>query len=415
MLRGFLHPDFTGVVDQFRRLLPASDGGASLAILHRGEVVVEVAGGTRDASGAPFLTDTVALSFSTTTGVASTLVHILASQGRIDYDAPVATYWPAFGQNGKETITVRDVLCHEAGLFSIRALVDDASEMLDWAGMLRRIEQARPAHAPGESRAYHAVTYGWLVGGLIEKVTGKPFAEVLRDELAMPLGLRGCFVGLPRDEMHRRAHLFGAGAKRPDAKAPGAPPRRRARTRAAKLGSALRTAAFKLVGGDPASFKEALMPRGIANVDWNDEATLAACIPAANGAFDARSLARMYAMLANGGELDGVRLLSPRTLAMMRVNHLPGDQDLTQRAVDSFSETLHQGVGFGLGFATTLSEARAGVPGGGDFYWGGLAGTVFWVDPREDLVAIFMTQLTPSRAYNLRGVMKSVVYGALVD
>lgn len=314
MLRGFLHPDFTGVVDQFRRLLPASDGGASLAILHRGEVVVEVAGGTRDASGAPFLTDTVALSFSTTKGVASTLVHILASQGRIDYDAPVATYWPAFGQNGKETITVRDVLCHEAGLFSIRALVDDASEMLDWAGMLRRIEQARPAHAPGESRAYHAVTYGWLVGGLIEKVTGKPFAEVLRDELAMPLGLRGCFVGLPRDEMHRRAHLFGAGAKRPDAKAPGAPPRRRARTRAAKLGSALRTAAFKLVGGDPASFKEALMPRGIANVDWNDEATLAACIPAANGAFDARSLARMYAMLANGGELDGVRLLSPETV-----------------------------------------------------------------------------------------------------
>lgn len=314
MLRGFLHPDFTGVVDQFRRLLPASNGGASLAILHRGEVVVEVAGGTRDASGAPFLTDTVALSFSTTKGVASTLVHILASQGRIAYDAPVATYWPAFGQNGKETITVRDVLCHEAGLFSIRALVEDASQMLDWAGMLRRIEQARPAHAPGESRAYHAVTYGWLVGGLIEKVTGKPFAEVLRDELAMPLGLRGCFVGLPRDEMHRRAHLFGAGAKRPDAKAPGAPPRRRAQTRAAKLGSALRSAAFKLVGGDPASFKEALMPRGIANVDWNDEATLAACIPAANGAFDARSLARMYAMLANGGELDGVRLLSPETV-----------------------------------------------------------------------------------------------------
>lgn len=305
MLTGSLHPDFTAVVDAFRRLaLPKGRGGAALAIVHRGEVVVEIAGGTRDESGAPFTTDTVALSFSTTKGVASTLLHVLASQGRIDYDAPVAKYWPAFGQNGKDTIKVRDVLCHEAGLFSIRALVDDAAEMRDFPHMLERIERARPAHAPGEQRAYHAITYGWLVGGLIEKVTGRPFADVLRDELAKPLGLTGCFIGLPGEEMHRRAHLFGAGK-------PGKKP---TRPRGAGIGAKLRAGTFKLVGGDPENFRDALMPKGIANVDWNDEATLAACIPAANGAFDARSLARMYAMLANGGEFDGVRLMSEETV-----------------------------------------------------------------------------------------------------
>ena len=305
MLSGSLHPDFTGVVDAFRSLLPRRHGGASLAIVHRGDVVVEVAGGTRDDRGAPFTTDTVSLSFSTTKGVASTLVHVLASQGLIDYDAPVARYWPAFGQHGKEQITVRDVMCHEAGLFSVRALVDDAREMLDFDHMLSRIEQAKAA--PRGGSAYHAVTYGWLVGGLVEKVTGRRFADVLRDELAQPLGLRGCFVGLPESEQHRRAHLFGAGNARSGKQA--------AAQGRAGLGAKVRARTFELLGGDPIRFRDALMPRGIANVDWNDDATLAACIPAANGAFDARSLARMYAMLANGGELDGVRLLSPEIWA----------------------------------------------------------------------------------------------------
>lgn len=124
---------------------------------------------------------------------------------------------------------------------------------------------------------------------------------------------------------------------------------------------------------------------------------------------------RFAELLRRGGEQGGVRLLGPRTLALMRLNHLPGGAGLTGCAVDAFSETAYQGVGFGLGFATTLDEVAAGTPGAGDFYWGGLASTIFRVDPREDLVVILMTQLVPSRTFNLRGLFKSIVYGALVD
>jgi CubicO group peptidase (beta-lactamase class C family) len=118
--------------------------------------------------------------------------------------------------------------------------------------------------------------------------------------------------------------------------------------------------------------------------------------------------------LRRGGELDDVQLLGPRTLGLMRMNHLPGNQDLTQLAQDGFSETANAGIGFGLGFATTLGEVPAGGLGAGDFFWGGMASTLFWVDPREDLVALFMTQLIPSRTYNFRGPMKNIVYSAIV-
>ncbi len=120
-------------------------------------------------------------------------------------------------------------------------------------------------------------------------------------------------------------------------------------------------------------------------------------------------------MLRRGGELDGVRILGPRTIRLMTRNHLPGGRDLTQLAIGPFSETAYEGVGFGLGFAMTLDEVDAGGLGDGDYYWGGAASTIFWVDPREDLVAIFMTQLMPSATFNFRGQLKSIIYSAIVD
>lgn len=122
---------------------------------------------------------------------------------------------------------------------------------------------------------------------------------------------------------------------------------------------------------------------------------------------------RFAEMLRRGGELDGARIIGPRTLALMTRNHLPGPGRLAQLAMGQFSETAYDGVGFGLGFATTLDEVEAGTVGAGDFYWGGAASTIFWVDPREDLVAIFMTQLMPSATFNFRGQLKSIVYGAI--
>jgi CubicO group peptidase (beta-lactamase class C family) len=120
-------------------------------------------------------------------------------------------------------------------------------------------------------------------------------------------------------------------------------------------------------------------------------------------------------MLRRGGELDGARVLGPRTIELMTRNHLKDGKDLTALALGAFSETAYGGIGFGLGFATTLDEVEAGSMGAGDYYWGGAASTIFWVDPREDLVAIFMTQLIPSYTFNFRGQLKSIIYSSIVE
>ena len=124
---------------------------------------------------------------------------------------------------------------------------------------------------------------------------------------------------------------------------------------------------------------------------------------------------RFCDMLRRGGELDGARILGPRTIGLMRKNHLAGGQDLTQMAIGGFSETANQGVGFGLGFAMTLNEVTTGTLGEGDYYWGGAASTIFWVDPKEDLTVVFMTQLMPSGAFNFRGQLKNIIYSSIVD
>ena len=124
---------------------------------------------------------------------------------------------------------------------------------------------------------------------------------------------------------------------------------------------------------------------------------------------------RFCEMLRRGGELDGARVLGPRTIELMTRNHLKDGKDLTSLALGAFSETAYGGIGFGLGFATTLDEVESGSMGAGDFYWGGAASTIFWVDPIEDLVAIFMTQLIPSYTFNFRGQLKSIIYSSIVD
>jgi len=118
-------------------------------------------------------------------------------------------------------------------------------------------------------------------------------------------------------------------------------------------------------------------------------------------------------MLRCKGTVNGERIVGSRTLAMMHRNHLPNNTDLANLAVGAFSETAYEGVGFGLGFATSLSEVATGALGAGDYYWGGAASTIFWVDPVEDLVAIFMTQLMPSATFNFRGQIKNIIYAAI--
>ncbi|MGB5496560.1 MAG: serine hydrolase domain-containing protein, partial [Sedimenticolaceae bacterium] len=208
MLEGSVHPDFALVAASLVRQIPADrHAGSAVCVYHRGVPVVDVWGGLRDGAGKPWQADTTAPSFSTTKGVVSTLLHILVDQGKAAYDDPIARYWPEFGSRGKGQITLRQALCHEAGLYRITDLINRPREMLNWSHMKQLIADADPAHAPGEAHGYHALTYGWLVGGLVEEIADKPLQQVLRDELVDPLGLDGMFIGMPDGELHRRAEL----------------------------------------------------------------------------------------------------------------------------------------------------------------------------------------------------------------
>lgn len=365
MAEAYVHPDFRGVAELFRRQLPQPHpGGGALCIYHHGEKVLDIWGGSRDRAGTPWTADTLSLSFSTTKGIVATLLHIFASRGEIDYDAPVATYWPAFAQNGKAGITVRQLLCHEAGLYGIRRLVHDASEMRDWSHMLELLEKAAPMHEPGAGNGYHALTFGWLVGGLIEKVSGKPLAQVLREELSEPLQLDGCYIGVPESELSRCADLIVPERKPRD-------PNRKPRRRKPPLAQQAVLAALRLSGFDPDTIEEAMVPPGMGRFDWNTADTRQACIPGAGGMFDARSLARIYAMLANGGELDGRRLLAPGA-----VERFAQIQNTTRGAVIPLP--MHWRLGYHRVFTTGPRTPRA-------FGHFGYGGSGAWCDPSRGL------------------------------
>lgn len=309
MVQGYTHPDFVRVTDTFARQLPADrPGGAALTVYHRGQIVVDIWGGTRNKQGTPWTADTLALSFSTTKGIASTLLHILADRGAIAYDERVAHYWPEFGQNGKAQITVRQLLTHEAGLYHLRDMIDDCAEMNDWDHMLGIMERAAPLHTPGRSNGYHGLTYGWLIGGVLEKATGLRFGELLRRELAEPLHLDGCFIGLPEQELHRAARLI---RRDPKPRPTGPRPERKPRT--PSLQERLIANSLALTGFDNETTKLALLPKGLAFYDWNSDEVLQACNPSAGGMFNSRSLARIYQMLANRGQLDGRNYISTNT------------------------------------------------------------------------------------------------------
>lgn len=292
MLEGTVHPDYADVAAALIRQIPQDRrAGSAVCVYHRGRAVVDIWGGGKDAAGNPWQAGTTAPSFSTGKGVIATLLHVLVDQGLADYEDPIAHHWPEFGCRGKQAITIRQALCHQAGLYRITDMISRPAEMLDWQHMKSLIAAAEPVHAPGNGSGYHALTFGWLVGGLIEEISGKPLQTVLQEALADPLGLDGLYIGMPHNELYRRAELLHGMAR-----SPGKPPQ----WIEAGLGA---------LGIELGEFRAALNPFS-EPFDWNAAETVQAVIPAANGQFTARSLARMYAMLAGGGMLDGVRLLS---------------------------------------------------------------------------------------------------------
>jgi CubicO group peptidase (beta-lactamase class C family) len=307
LIDGTVHPAFAQVARSLRRILPKDGkGGAAVCVYHKGEKVVDIWGGTSDDNGTPWKSDTISVSFSTTKGVASTLLHIFADRGLIDIDAPVARYWPEFAQAGKDGVTVRHLLCHEAGLYAVSEIVEHAHELLDWDRMIERLAATEPAHTPGAAHGYHGLTYGYLVGEVVRRVAGADnFQQILADEIVGPLGLDGAFCGVPTDEQGRCARLMA-----PAWDAPADARRRRLEktwTSAERWHRRLSRVGIRY---DPTRTLAALLPPGMDEIDFNSAEFRSAAIPAANGMFTARSLAKMYACLALGGKLNGTRLLS---------------------------------------------------------------------------------------------------------
>jgi CubicO group peptidase (beta-lactamase class C family) len=356
VIQGYVHEDFRPVADQLAKQLARDGaGGAAVCVYHRGDRVVDIWAGARSPS-VDWESDTIALSFSTTKGVMATMVHTLVDRGLLDYDDPVAKHWPEFAQAGKEAVTVRQILSHQAGLYPIRSLIDHADRMLDWDYMARTLAAAKPVCQPGSTSGYHGITYGWLVGELIRRVTKMSLKDAMRTLLVDPLELDGAFLGAPKEARDRLAALIKPTFR---------PPTFWTRVR----GWAVRFMCL-FFGLDPRLAKEALLPRGCRDTFFSDR-ILDAEVPAMNGVFTARSLARMYAMLAGGGLLEGKRFLSAETL---------------RRATQVQSRRLDAVVGFPMRWRLgyhLVGTTRGILPNAfGHFGYGGSGA---WADPDRNL------------------------------
>ena len=198
-------PNFACTVRAFSQLFPGRRfGGGALAVYLHGEPVVDVWTGYADRRGTEYWTaDTGAMVWSVTKGMASTVIHRLADRGLIDYDTPVAEYWPEFGANGKADITVRDAMRHRAGLSQLNGV--SKAELLDHQAMESRLAAAPVNRMLYGKPAYHALTYGWLMSGLARAVTGKGMRDLIREELAEPLNTDGLHLGRPPADSPTRA------------------------------------------------------------------------------------------------------------------------------------------------------------------------------------------------------------------
>jgi CubicO group peptidase (beta-lactamase class C family) len=287
---GAADPHFANVVKLFTRLFPGRRfGGGALSVYIEGRPVVDVWTGWSDRAGSQRWTaDTGAMVFSATKGIASTVIHRLADRGLLSYDEPVAEYWPEFGANRKADITVRDVLRHRSGLSHLRGVTK--TELMDHLAMEQRLAAAPVDHLRGV-QAYHALTYGWLLSGLARAVTGKGMRELIREEVACPLDTDGLHLGRPPE---------------------GSP------TKPAQIlmpQSKMRTPVFNFIAPKVAGlpFSGALGAMyfpGIKSLMQGDTPFLDGEVPAANGVVTGRGLAKMYAVLANDGRMDGKKYLS---------------------------------------------------------------------------------------------------------
>jgi CubicO group peptidase (beta-lactamase class C family) len=371
---------------------------AQFVLARRGEVVHQTVLGQQDPErGVALRDDTVFRIYSMTKPITSVALMTLVEEGLIALDDPVAKHIPEWKDLGvfaagtgpylttppARPMQVADLLRHTSGLtygFQNRTNVDAAYRRLkleamhgehDLETMIQLLAKTPLEFSPGEAWNYSVSTdvCGWLV----QKVAGKPLDQVFQERIFDPLKMTDTGFFVREDQVGRFAACYDA--------VPGG---------------------GKKLNDDPQT-SPYLKPPALLSGGGGLVGTAADYLRFAN-------------MLVNGGELDGARILAPKTVRLMASNHLPGGQDLTQLSRSLFSESTNAGVGFGLGFAVVFDPAATLIPcSKGEFYWGGAASTAFWVDPVEEVTAVFMTQLLPSSTYPIRRELRTLVYSALMD
>lgn len=345
-IEGFCAPGFEGVREAFERNFEQrGEVGAAVAIRRRGELVVDLWGGLADgATGKPWEKDTLAVVFSTTKGLAALCLHMLADRGQLDFEAPVARYWPEFAANGKAGITVAMLLSHQAGLPVWQEPLPEGALYI-WDLAAGRLAQEAPLWEPGTTHGYHGVTIGWLEGELVRRITGRPLAAFFRDEVAGPLGA-DAWMGLPEAEHGRVSALELADADPA-------------------------SAFFQKIAAEPGWYGGKMMTNSGGDIGpdtVNSARRRSMEHPSAGGIANARALARIYAPLSLDGSADGVRLVSERMLAGMRTVRSASDCDMLLRLPTTFTLGFSKTWGrrsLGPGNHVILGEQAFGTPGMG--------------------------------------------------
>ena len=375
--------------------------GTLTLVARRGEVVHTGVTGLMDRERAkPMREDTIFRIYSMTKPITSVAFMMLVEEGRVALDEPVARYIPEWRDLGvfvagvpgafqtkrpTQPMLIVDLLRHTSGLtysFQARTNVDAAyrklcigtldKNPLPLDAMIATLAKVPLEFSPGEAWNYSISTD--VVGYLVEKISGTKFEDFLRKRIFEPLNMVDTGFHVPREKMERFAACYSFDA----------------------------TGKNVVLQDDPAK-SPYLAPPALVSGGGGLVST-------------AQDYLQFCKMLLAGGALNGHRFLSRKTIELMTMNHLPGGKQLMDMSRSLFSEAGNEGLGFGLGFAVVLDRAATTLAGSaGEYYWGGMASTAFWIDPVEELIGIFMTQFIPSSTFPVRREIRTMVYGAFED
>ena len=342
-IHGTCKEGFEAVRDAFEQnFAEGLEVGAAAAVTVDGESVVDIWAGDAGPNGDPWERDTIVNVYSTTKTMAATAMLALADRGELDFDAPVCQYWPEFAQNGKEGVLVRHVMSHTAGLPGYVPPVT-AADLYDLDAIAAQLAAQELWWEPGTKSGYHAVTQGNLEGEIMYRITGKRMADWFRDEIAEPLGA-DFWMSLPASEDHRMGELI------PPVVLPGDLEMNGVKVEMDSV--CAQTLMSCLLDATEPQTRE-----------WRD-----AEIPAAGGIGNARSIARIHSMLACGGEVDGVRIMSEA-----------GARKALEEQIDNVDDVLYMRLRHGIGFARDL-EGWVTSPNPNHMFWGGWGGSIALVD-----------------------------------